>query len=282
MPGTPDRTDATHRLLVRGEGHDRVDAANAAAEAALAVGDTAFLSVRDVDDLADLSPHSARILREGLERVRPDERVNGGNCPEFRADLPADADAVLRALTVAGDLPHGEASWRAWEVYALVVCVGDEWCYYAVPHHGQWFLRADVAPSLPERVAEAVAPYPAAVVPTDPVVEWEGGRYAVDHRGLYVGERRYQFDLLKRAVIDPDRAAVEFEWLGPYERPTGSSGLGGAVFDLVLTTVLLPLELLTDRPGRVEVGDAETAERVGSALERVVQRVGYDYDVVRR
>lgn len=281
MPSAPDPSDATHRLLVRGEGHDRVDAANAVAEAAFAAGDEAYLSVRDVDALADLSPHSARILREELERVPTGERVNGGDVPEFRADLPGDADALLRALTVAGDLPHGEASWRTWEVYALSVYADGEWIYYAVPHHGQWFLRDVAAPSFPDRAAEAVAPYPSAVVPTGPVATWNDGRYRLDHRALHVGEASHRLDLLKRAVIDPERAAVAFEWLGPYERRTGAAGLGETAFHLILTTLLLPLELLSDRPERVRFEDRDAAERIGTALEDVAEAVGYDYEVVR-
>ncbi|WP_226013011.1 transposase [Halomicrobium salinisoli] len=282
MPSTPDQSDATHQLLVRGEGRDRVDAANAVAEAAFAAGDEASLSVRDVDDLAELSPHSARVLRQELEPVPAGERVNGGDFPEFRAVLPEDADALLRALTVAGDLPQGEASWRAWEVYVLAVYADDEWLYHAVPHHGQWYLRDAAAPSFPDRASEAVAPCPSAVVPTDPVVAWSDGRYRLDHRALHVGETSHALDRLKRAVVDVDRAAVEFEWRGPYEGLVADAdGVGEAVFHVGLATVLLPLALLTDEPDRVDAETADTAARIESALTDIADAVGYDYAVVR-
>lgn len=280
---SPDpESEATHRLLIRGEGHDRVDAANAVAEVAFSLGDEAYLSVRDVDDLADLSPHTARILREELERVPAGERVTPGDYPEFRAALPEDADALLRALTVAGDLPHGEGSWRAWEVYQLTVFADREWLYYSVPHHGQLYLRDVAASSFPERAAEAVDHYPSAVVPTEPVVTWNGGRYRLNHRALHVGESSHALDRLKRAVVDVDRATVELEWQGPYEGLLADAdGIGEAVFHAVLATVLLPLTLLTDEPDRIDAGDAETAEQIGTTLVEISDAVGYDYEVVR-
>lgn len=283
-----DPATATHRLLLRGADDERIAALNRVVAATLDGGDEAYLSFRTEDLVDDVSPHTRAICDERLSAVPDDERVAAGACVEYRADLPADADALREALTVyesetPGDWgAAGEHHWRVMEVYALVVRRDGEWSYYSIPHHEYYYLDADVDPTLPDRASDAIADLPSVVVSERPLVAWgEDDRYRLTGYQLRAGERSIRFGDLRRVVVDERRCELVVDWETTSERLRRHRNRAVRAAGYVAGWAGSLFGDSGGPPQRIPVDDRETLADVVEALETARGGDRVDFEIVR-
>lgn len=275
----PDPCEATHRLVPRGTGAERIDAENRLAAVALGAGDRAALSVEGW--LADHRPRALDRLAAAGE-CRTGEGVPGSADREYLVDLPAGTDAVLSALTVPGAErdsagPAGEASWRAWAVHDLLVVDDDGWVYHSIPHEGQHVASAAAAPSFPDGASAALSDLPSALVPTEPLVAWNDGEYAVLADRVRLAGETVDLDRLRRVFVDRDRLEVVLDWVPDGER---AGRIDSRLLRTAARAVVAGVAAVTDGvepPHRVRVDDPGTLAAVEDALAEARETVGYGF-----
>lgn len=278
------RTEAdwspTHEVVCTGDSADAVAADTRLVAVACEFGDEGRLTMA-TDDVSDRSPHTQRILDTGFDRL-PDDATDGTG-PIWRARLPEEADALVRALTVdqsGADGPLGEARWRVWDVSSVEVHRDGRPIYRSIPHHERFELDATAAPELVESARESLADLPCAVVPTGPVATWaDGGE--VSHRAIrFEAGSGVLLEHVRRVAVDRERREVVVGW----------EPLGGRVDrepNRALRAVLRAfartvggLDGSDGPPRRLSFADGDDFRQAVEGFETVRERVGYDFDIV--
>ncbi|ELZ24267.1 hypothetical protein C475_13497 [Halosimplex carlsbadense 2-9-1] len=278
-PRGRDEWSPTHEVASTGDRADEVAADTRLVAVACEFGDEARLTM-STDDVNDRSPHTQRVLDAELDRL-PADASDGAN-PIWRATLPGDADALVRALTVADpevDGPLGEARWRVWDVQRIEVRHDGRPIYRSIPHHARFELAAGERPELVERARERLTDLPCAVVPTGPVATWgDGGE--LTHRTLrFEAGSGASLAHVRRVAVDRDRREIVVDWESVGERVRDEP-------NRALRTVLRAFAWTADRlgasespPHRVAFGDGTEFRRAVEGVETVRERVGYDFEV---
>ncbi|WP_436931578.1 hypothetical protein [Halosimplex halobium] len=277
--------EPTHEIVSTGDLADEVAADTRLVAVACEFGDEGVLTMA-TDDVSDRSPHTQRILDGELDRV--DDGADGGTDPAFggptwRAPLPDDADALVRALTVAdpeADGSLGEARWRRWDVQRVEVRRDGHPVYRSVPHHSRFELDATGVPALPDRACERLADLPCAAVPTGPVATWSGGG-ELTHRALRLeAGSGVSLEHVRRVAVDRDRRELVVDWgpVGERVDREPSRVLRGLLRAFAWTVDRL--DGSTDPPRRLSFADAGEFRRAVAGLATVRERVGYDFEVV--
>ncbi|QLH83616.1 hypothetical protein [Halosimplex pelagicum] len=270
----------THEVVCRGDAADAVAADTRLVAVACEFGDEAFLTM-STDDVSDRSPRTQRILDAEFDRL-PDGARDGAD-PTWRARLPGEADALVRALTVAdseSDGPLGEARWRVWDVSSVEIRRDGRSIYRSVPHHERFELDATAAPELAGSARDRLADLPCAVVPTGPVATWaDDGE--VNHRAIrFEAGSGVLLEHVRRVAVDRDRREVVVDWEPLGERAESEP-------NRVLRGVLRAFAWTVDRldgaerpPRRLSFADGDDFRQAVEAFETVRERVGYDFDIV--
>ncbi|WP_135363315.1 hypothetical protein [Halosimplex halophilum] len=287
--------EPTHEIVSTGDLADEVAADTRLVAVACELGDRAFLTMA-TDDVGDRSPHTQRILDGRLDRVDDDadrDRVDDGadldradatfGGPTWRATLPDEADALVRALTVAdpeADGPLGEAHWRRWDVQRVAVHRDGRPVYRSVPHHSRFELDAAELPAFTDRARERLADLPCAVVPTGPVATW-GDDGEVNHRAIrFETGSGVSLEHVRRVAVDRDRRELVVDWEPVGERVEREPS---RVLRGVLRAFAWAVDRLggsADPPRRLSFADGDEFRRAVAGIETARERVGYDFEVV--
>jgi len=269
--------EPTHQLVVRER--DAIDDADPAGclavenrviNVAMRHGTAIHLCIDDTLN-ADRLAH----LRETLSGVE-DARVLENATPEYRAELPADADIVTTALS----LPESDtAVWldRLFGLAELAVVTDDSWLYRSVPHETHIReINAEAVEAYLGTLHRELSDIPGtAIVPHGPLASWntDGCRYELTWDALR--ERRDEdqwrsisLERLRRVKPEPERSEIVFQW----DPPTG----GSRVVRGLRRTFGREVDI---SPMRLTIATAEVAT-VLDALEDLNVRLGYGYEII--
>lgn len=251
----------------------RIPVENRVVEALVPYGTAVHLSVEP--DAARLGDRTAQ-----LARVAEDERVFPGARPEYRASLPADADAVLSVLAVE---PGDTDAWvdRLHALHELAVVTPGAWLYRSVPHHTHIReLNAEARDRALAAVSDELDAVPrSAVVPIDGLASWRGGGFqyeltwdALRRRTaseMGGGDARWtSFDLCRLRWVSPrpDRAELVARWRSADSWPRR-----------LLARVVRPASV--DPPTRIEFPDREAMADAVEALAGLQSALDYRFAV---
>lgn len=279
-------TDPTHavrtRSLPRVDDWDDAGALaveNRVIDVAMGHGDALHLCL-DESLLEARAPDRLSASRKRFDRVEESRRVLKNGHPEFRAHLPADADAVRACLALE---PTDTDGWlaRLFGVAEVAVVADDAWLYRSVPHHAHVReLDAEAVDGLRPDIREALAPIRGSgVVPVGAQRSWIAGgdRYELTwnalrrHPASSEGGSWTVFDLerLRGVRLGPERSTLQFRWRSRSDAVGSTSTVRRALASAVG-------RLATSPPTRVPVPDRAVAEAVVSTLGEL--RTTFEYD----
>jgi len=278
--GGVDEWSPTHEVVTRGDTADAMAADTRLVGVACEFGDEAQLSMATAD-LSDRTRSTQRVLDSELDRL-PDDAADGAEST-WRATLPGDADALVRALTVdesESEGPLGEARWRVWDVSSVEVRRDGRPIYRSIPHHERFELDASEVPELVDAAGERLTDLPSAVVPTGPVVTWDDGG-ELTHRALrFEAGSGVSLEHVRRIAVDRDRRDLVVDWervAGRVERQPSRA----------LRAVLRAFAWTVDRfgrsdspPRRLSFADETAFQEAVAGFETVRDRAGYGFAVV--
>lgn len=220
-------------------------------EAAAPLADR-LVAVVEAERLGAEYPSVADALDEAFTATPTDEGVSYAAAPS-----PTSLSAIESLLGTSGGP-------RVFGIRRIELTDGDAVRVKYVPEHGDFGVDAEPSDGLLVAVREAVADRPAAVLPREPIAEWEhlGTEYGVAPPSLCVGDVCH--DLARLRSIDPDPEALTIE-LGWHERDRGPVGRA-----LGRVSALVGL----DRPTTLRFESTEAFETARAALSRVVEATG--------
>lgn len=226
------------------------------------------LLLRAIDAAA---PHATeltlRVEAEWIESVSPDaleaidaafERVDDGDEAVYRSTAPRNSVAAVESLLGISGGP------RVYGIRTIALSNGGDRCFEYVPEHGSVTLAEHASEGIVDAVRDAIEDDPAAVLPREPLVEWEyeGTTYSVSPPSLCVGSTCYHLRRLAGIDADPDALAIDLRW---YD--AGGGTLGRAV-DWVVERIG------ARRPETLRFESVDDFESAREALDRVVAATG--------
>ncbi|WP_049969997.1 hypothetical protein [Haladaptatus cibarius] len=187
-------------------------------------------------------------------------------------------DDVQRGAWYRGELPAtAEEFRRLWSltdgicgihfVNQITLYDGDEWLFYAVPHHNYCWLH-DSEEGFVDEVDAVLSDQRACVLPGGTQVEWEqdGREYTISGTSLCVGgggfrtRGCYGLSNLEAVRVDEATQTISLQW-----KPDPTSGAVGRVLMGAMSLVYNP-------PEQLRFEDETTFREVESVLREVIEK----------